>query len=362
MHLPNLLTTISGENVSTAHDWEAFRRPEIFGLFERFVYGEKPFTALTPAFCVKQTDTQFLGGAAIYEKTNITLTENGNRFSFPVEYFAPAGIEKPPVFVYIMLQASQSETCDLRVDTDMPFVPISQIIARGYAVAVYKVKDLDPDCDDGFQNGIHTLFSKKPRNAQSWGTIAAWAYGASLVMDCLAASGRADCSRAAVIGHSRGGKTALWAGACDTRFKLVVSNNSGCTGAAASRGSTGETVQLINTRFPYWFCENYHAYNGREAWLPIDQHMLIALIAPRYVYVASASDDDNACPQNELLSARRAGDVYGLYGKRGLDVSGDPAFNTPYHGGAIAYHIREGRHALTPFDWDLFMDYADKVL
>jgi hypothetical protein len=239
-------------------------------------------------------------------------------------------------------------------------------VSRGYAAAAFLNSDVDPDQHDGFTNGVHGIFDPpgKPRAGDAWGTIAAWAWGASRVLDYLETDPLIDSRRVAVIGHSRGGKTALWAGAEDERFAFVISNDSGNTGAmpARRRQPKAETVAIINRQFPHWFCENYRRYNDHEDQLPVDQHMLAALIAPRLLAIGSASQDLWADPEGEYLTAVHASPVYELLGVPGLKADRWPPPDSPRQDGRISYHVRSGRHNLTLQDWNYYMDFADRQM
>ena len=358
--IPDVLQMQEGSCVSEAEKWNA-RREEILELFTREVYGRIPFQNQGVKVERAPEDDYIYNGMVKRRKQILTATTDRGTFSFPVWTFLPAKGHNFPVFVYCMLRG-QAEQYDLDGEAHMSVVPVEEITARGYAVVIYRVTDIAPDSYDGFHSGVFAQLDGA-RRADSWGTIAAWAWAGSRVMDYICSDTACfDSARACIVGHSRGGKTALWCGACDTRFQLVISNNSGCTGAAISRGKQGEDIAAINRQFPHWFCENYKKYNGHEELLPVDQHMLLALIAPRLLYVTSASEDLWADPEKELESCRLASAVYRLFGETGLKAPEQIVLDRQYGEGKIAYHRRTGEHKLTEFDWKLFMDYADRKL
>lgn len=357
--LPPLFRCQDGSEVESVADWEEKRRPEIVELFREYVYGREPKEKPELQFHVLSID-MMLEGKALRKKIHIRYKGPKGEGDIYPTLFLPKEATKPvPVFLFINHKKEEFAHPDLTHNSD--YWPVEEIIERGYGTIVYHAQEIDPDFHDEFQNGVHPIFDPPKRPANAWGTIAAWAWGASRVMDYLEQDEDVNREEVFVIGHSRGGKTALWAGTLDERFSMVISNNSGCTGVAITRGKKGENVKIINTAFPHWFSENYKQFNDREEELPIDQHMLLAAIAPRYLYVTSASLDEWADPDSEFLATVLAGEVYQLYGYEGLGLAEFPAVNTPIFGDRIAYHVREGEHRLTGYDWARFMDFWDKV-
>lgn len=361
--LPDVLTAIDGRKIATAQDWTTIRRPEILELFRKHVYGRVPATGYQKSFRLVRRDPDAMDGAATLKQIEITITAAGKSLTIHLALFVPNKPAKPvPTFLLICNRGP--ENIDPTRKTKSEFWPAEEVIARGYGIAAFHNADVDPDKNDGFQDGIHALLDQGGRAPDAWGTIAAWAWGASRCLDYFETDPDVARDKVAVIGHSRGGKTALWAGAEDERFALVCSNDSGCGGAALSRrqNKEKETVAKINKGFPHWFNETFKTYGGREEALPVDQHMLIALIAPRAVCVGSAEQDLWADPRGEFLSVVHAGPVYRLFGKQGLGPSPEmPAIGESLHGDGAHYHIREGKHNLTVFDWKCYLDFADRV-
>ncbi len=361
--LPDPLVTEDGEAVTNIEQWEQVRRPETLELFREQMFGHTPEDRpKSLSFEIVKEDPAAMDGEALFREVAIRFDAPHGQGKITLYVFYPTAPEGPvPVFLLICHRDPSNIDPTRTVKED--FWPAEEIVARGYAAAAFHISDLDPDEHDGFENGVHGLYeeSGKRRADNAWGALAAWAWGASRALDYLETDERADAERVAVVGHSRGGKTSLWAGARDERFALVVSNNSGANGAALARNRKGEKIAFANENFPHWFARNYEQY-GNDPWsLPFDQHQLIALNAPRHVYVASAEKDHWADPEGEFLSTRFASPVWHLYGLQGVTVDQQPPVDEPVHGGHIAYHLRSGKHDLTLRDWNWFMDYADTL-
>ena len=387
--LPDPLVMSDGKRVGDALTWQTKRRAQVLELFQAHVYGRSPIgRPKDMTFKCFDLDRNALGGSAVRKQVNVSFTGKEDGPSMDILIYLPGTGTKPvPTFVILNFGGNHTINADPAIrlssswmrpgrggsannrateqsrGTSSSSYPVANILKRGYGLATIYYGDIDPDFHDGFKNGVHPSFDKlrsDKRQSDAWGSICAWAWGLSRAMDYFETDVDIDQKHISVLGHSRLGKTALWAGARDERFAFVISNNSGCGGAALSRRRFGETVKRINTSFPHWFCENFRKYNGNEDDLPVDQHMLISLMAPRPVYVTSADKDLWADPRGEFLACKRAGPVYKLLGLDGLGTDRMPGMDKPVNKGAIGYHVRSGGHALTAYDWKNFMDFADK--
>lgn len=361
--LPNPLVAANGTPITNVEQWETTRRPELLELFREHVYGRNPVERPADLRFEVLESGEVFAGRAIRQLVRISFSGPRGEMSFPLTVYLPTGTT-PPRGCFVVIVNRNRAILNESHEQPRAFWPVDEIIARGYATAAFHNSDLAVDQPaDGLQSGVFQVYDDltvKPRPGDAWAVIAAWAWGASRALDYLLTVPALQDVPMAVIGHSRGGKTALWCGAQDTRFALAISNNSGTTGAAITRGNQAETVAQINTRFPHWFASNYHRFNDAEDTLPIDQHQLLALMAPRRVYVASASADIYADIAAEFRSCVEATPVFQLYDLPGVGAVESPVVGTVLHDGAIGYHQRAGKHDLTTEDWSLYLDYTDR--
>ncbi len=386
--VPNPLKTFDGRKVRNVKKWEKKRRPELLEFFSENVYGKVPGELKISSVEVVEESNDAINGKANRKQIELSFEKNDLNLDFTILIYLPKNVEKAPLFMGYNFYGNHTVTEDVNVIISDSWArnnesfgiinnqlteqsrgvrdnrwAIEKIIDAGYGLATIYYGEIDPDKDD-FTDGIHPLLyndnQEEPANNE-WGSIAAWSWGLSRCMDYFETDNDIDESKVIVFGHSRLGKTSLWAGATDQRFAAVISNDSGCGGAALSKRRFGETVWRINKNFPHWFCANFKEYSKNEQALPVDQHELIALIAPRPVYVASAEDDKWADPRGEFLSAFYATPVYKLYEKEGISTDKMPEVNQPVQN-TVAYHIRTGKHDVTDFDWEQYIKWADAQL
>ncbi|MCP4371492.1 MAG: acetylxylan esterase [Deltaproteobacteria bacterium] len=411
--LPDPLRFVDGGYVTSPKGWQKNRRFEIIRLFKDHVYGHCHQLPKIAQFIQTSNDFRALEGLATRKEVTILLNKQSGSQSLRLLLYIPNHSPKPvPAILGLnffgnhtihpdpgicLTQQWQKHNRNGLLVQILPSEqtrgskanrwPVEKILKSGYALATVYYGDLEPDFHEGWRYGIRAffcgqqrhkinLFSTKEISAafgqpedsvgesslpahDDWGAIGVWAWGLSRIMDFLECESDILASQVVLFGHSRLGKAALWAGAQDDRFAIVISNNSGCGGAALSRRRFGETIKLLNVVRPHWFSKNFKNFNGKEYQLPVDQHMLIALIAPRPVYVASAEKDLSADPLGEFLSAKKADSVYNLLGLTGLGVEQMPILNEPV-GKTIGYHIRKGEHNITDYDWEQFLRFANK--
>lgn len=382
--LPDPLVMNDGTPVTTVEQWTSERRPELLQMFSDEIYGHSAPRQEGQHYKVLLEDPHALGGLATRKEIAIYFTSEDTTPYIQLLLYTPNKVQSAPCFLMMNFSGNIGVTHDETILRPTPEqlrafgsfgypqwgmhqdrYPIEMLIDRGYAFATFYKGDVDPDRDDGFQDGVEKYIYRENQiwpDPDQWAAISAWAWGHSRVLDYLETDDDVDASRVSVVGHSRGGKTALWAAAQDTRFAMAVANCSGCMGAAISKRKMGQTARAIQVTFPQWFCTNFLKYMDNEEALPVDQHELIALIAPRPVYVASASLDLNADPRGELLGLVEAMPVYQMYGYRGLDSTDFPEPGVRIDGDRMAYHLRDGIHAIQPWDWLGYIQFADKYL
>ncbi len=358
--LPELMKSASNKKIVNSKEWMEIRRPELLEIFSSQVFGRVPVTPWQTSMKVTKVDANAMNGTATFKLVEIRIVAQSNSMTIHMGLFTPNKI-KTPAPTFLLICNRDPKNIDFTRTIKREFWPAEEIVARGYAIAAFDNAEVDPDADDGFRNGIHGLLDQK-RTDDSWGTIAAWAWGASRCLDYLITDKDVAVDKIAVVGHSRGAKTALWAGATDPRFAMVVCNEAGCVGSSLCRRSFGETIYEINRAFPHWFCTNFKNYSKNEEALPVDMHMLLSLTAPRPLYIASAANDLWGDPRGQYLALREALPAYNLFQTQSVLPLTMPLVNTPVQSGMVAYHIRDGKHDLLLKDWNYFMDYADIVL
>ena len=382
--LPDPLVTTKGERVRDAATWARVRRPEILRMFESIQFGKAPGKPDKVTIDRFDTGTVALDGKAIRRQTTLYFTDDHSGPKAELLSYVPAGAQGP---VPLLLQISFSPNASVVDDPGIkpgemwnrdkkrvPAPPASALgrvdvlpfLANGIGFATLYYGDIEPDFKGGIPFGIRGRYLK-PGHTQpaddEWGAIAAWAWGLRRVMDYLETEPAVDAKRVALLGSSRLGKTALWAGATDPRFAVIIASVSGESGAALSRRNYGETVRHMtdSTRYDYQFAHNYQSYGQRVNELPMDGHMLVSLIAPRPLLLQTGSTDYWSDPKGEYLSAVAASPVWKLFGKEGLATDHYPAAGEPVLS-TLGYSMHEGRHGILPYDWPIFLQFLKRHL
>jgi hypothetical protein len=382
INLPDPLLSLDGKRVRNARDWTGKRRPEILRLYEQHVFGRTPATPAPIRYELRAEKRDALDGLAIRKIVRLYLLGRKDGPWADLLLYAPAkSARSSPAFLGMNYLGNQSITEEPDIPVTPAWVlafngvpgivknhptagsraaqarrwPLQTILQRGYAVATLCYCEVEPDNADGWKTSLRSELRG------DWGAIGVWAFGLSRALDYLEKEPLVDARRVALTGHSRLGKTALWAGAQDTRFALIISNDSGEGGAALARRKSGERIaDSVKTTY-FWYTPKYREYVNREEALPVDAHFLISLIAPRPVYVASATEDLWADPVGEFLAAKNAEPVYRLFGKAGLGVDRQPPPDRSV-GDFIGYHVRTGKHDIIAADWAHHLDFADRHL
>jgi predicted dienelactone hydrolase len=365
--LPDPLVLADGRPVRDADTWFKQRRPELLKRYEAEIYGRVPATAPKVRFEVVE-EVPALDGAAVRKRIIGHFGDQPGGPAVNVMLYRPAAATGPlPLVLHITFGGDPviplPPGTPPRRSSDMG--PVAEVLARGYAYAVVRYTEIQPDNKDGYTGGVIGL-ALAPGQAKpapdEWGTIAAWTWGLSRIMDYLATDPVVDAKRVALVGHSRLGKTVLWAGATDARYALIYSSQSGEMGAALSRRDFGETVDDMATNYGYQFAGNLQKYIGHWNDMPHEGHFLIALSAPRPVFISAGSGDLWSDPRGQFLATVAAGPVWRLLGKTDLGTAEMPALDMPVAAGTLAFLEHEGPHVISPLDWKTFLDFAGRHL
>lgn len=366
--LPPLLLSSEGKPITTPDAWFNIRRPQIVSLFGNLLYGivPEPEVPIQTTFEVVRVNREFMGGRATRKDVSIRFENSKGKAEMLILVFTPNDARKPaPAFLLHSFAGTRDHGHD--PDLNRPGflrngIPLGEFLQRGFGFVVVHQGDLVSHNEVEFLKGIHPLFYRTGQSfpkAYEWGVISAVAWGACRALDYLETDADIDAKRVAIMGHSKMGKAALWTAAQDQRFALAISAQSGHPGAALSRRKFGETIDKMVTRFPYWLCRNAWKYANNEDDLPVDQHMLLACIAPRPLYVMSGVDDTWADPRGEYLSAYHASAAYRLLGKKGLESEASPPVGEPIIKSDVGYHNRPGGHSIEMYDWLRFLEFVE---
>ncbi len=384
--LPSLTKMNNGKEVSSAHQWEKKRRCEIISLLKKEMYGQMPKKPKRMVFTVFDTDTKALGGKATRKQVRVTFDKRVDSVFMDVLIYIPNNTKQPaPLILGLNFAGNQEIVNDPNIRITQSWVPkkskgavnnraseasrgyasevfpVERMIDEGYAVAIIYAGDIDPDYFN-LDNAVQSLYPKLQKRKDNFSTIGAWAWGLSRAMDYFETDPQIDQKRVVLTGLSRMGKASLWAGALDERFAIVISTEAGKGGDALFARQFGESVGRITKVFRQWFSLNFSKYANNVAKMPFDQHMVMALVAPRPLYVGAAEEDLNEDPKGEFLALKAAEPIYNLYGFKGLPAETLPKVNNPLRSERLGFHLRTGKHGITAYDWDSYFEFIKSRL
>ena len=377
--LPDARVCADGSRVTNSETWLAKRRPEILELYRKNIFGRSPAAGTNVTFNAWEISTNALGGTATRKQIKINFSGTPNGPFAQLLLYTPTGKVSAPTFLCLQFSGNYTVIDDPAIAIfpvwswktgalAMPKNPvrgsaaqnwkIAETLARGYGIAFINYQDIEPDLPGGAGEKFGARKNFPPPSTSDWGAIGAWAWGASRALDYLQTDKDVNAQRVILFGHSRLGKTVLWAGAQDARFAAVIANCSGEMGASLSRRDYGETVDDVAKHFPYWMAKNFQQFSNHWNNLPVDSHFLISLIAPRPLFLNTGSEDKWGDPHGEFLAARAATPVYELFGKSGIAETNFPPLDHALQHD-IGFNCHTGKHDVLPTDWDNFLDFAD---
>jgi len=380
--LPDLLTTQGGQRVKDAKTWMEKRRPEIVSLFEEYQFGKIPPRPANMRFDVYDKGTDVLNGKAVRKQVRIYFTSD-TIHKMDLLIYLPKSTEPSPLLLIINFSANSSVVDDVgikqgevwtregkkvpAISASVGKINIDTFINQGFGIATVYYGDIEPDFKTGFKYGIRGQYLKPGQNYPAddeWGAISAWSWGLSRAMDYFETDKQIDAKRIALQGTSRLGKTVLWTGARDQRFKLVIASCSGEGGAALSRRNYGESINHMTdtSRYFYQFAPNRHKYAGDPNQSPVDAHMLVALMAPRPLLLQTGDTDYWSDPKGEFLAAVAAEPVYNLFNKKGPGTETMPKAGDQSLLNTLGFYMHAGGHGTIPSDWAVFISYLKKYL
>lgn len=387
--LKDPLIANDGHRVETPEDWRK-RRKELQAIFEENIYGKIPDLPYEVSIEILEDWAPAFDGIGKRKQVKLIISTEYGSQSANMLIYAPKNTEQPvPAFLGLNFMGNQTIENDpniiatkvwlmKRSDTGESTVeekvmdrgmidagwPVKRVIQEGFALATACYGDFDPDYHDNYQNGLHGIFTKpgQERTSDDWGSVCLWGFGLSRMLDVLEEEPEIDASKVAVVGTSRLAQTSLWAGIRDERFFMIIDNESGCGGSALNKRRFGESVYAINLRFPHWYCTNFEKYNDNESELPMDTHGILAMAAPRPLYIGTAVEDSWSDPKGMYLAAKAASPVYEFLGKPGLPMKEFPEVSQTDFSGFIGFHHRTGGHGVNEFDWIQFIEFFKQHL